>query len=410
MRIAPLQNNDNNIQPFTLKEGSLKTEVVIANRGAAHSLPPEVRDLYEMWVEFEAVDANGQKLFHSGFLHPDGTLDESAHVYKSILLDQQARPITRHQIWLTGNKAYDNTIQAGRADVVRFEFDLPKNINTPITLKAAVNYRRFNQEYTDYVLKQQRRVLSLPIVKMAETMVKISPSTREVKSVANSIEARRWNDYGIALLEQTQYGAAATAFQQAIELTPEDLNLWINAAIAEMRSERFGPELSQWQKAAALLSKALSLEPTNHRAQFYQALVWRGMGKYIEAAEQLQILARLYPRDREVQKQLAQTTYVLGDLRLTRTALELVLAIDPNDANSYQLLASIYANENAVEKAAKTEQLYLQWREDPMAEALSTRFFAAHPEWQDERINTHTHRPKAAARGIVRGKAAAPQH
>jgi hypothetical protein len=100
-------------------------EAVISNRNAAHSFPPEVRDLYEAWAEFEAIDAAGKTIFHSGFVKADGMLDESAHLYKQILLDEQSRPITRHQIWLTNIKAYDNAILPGRSDIARFRFRIP---------------------------------------------------------------------------------------------------------------------------------------------------------------------------------------------------------------------------------------------------------------------------------------------
>jgi hypothetical protein len=123
--------------------------VVVANRNAAHSFPPEVRDLYEAWVEFEATDETGRTIFHSGALGPDGGLDESTHVYKTLILDQAGRPITRHQIWLTHIKAYDNTINAGRSDVVRYRFRVPgteagHHAVKQLRLSAQVNYRRFN--------------------------------------------------------------------------------------------------------------------------------------------------------------------------------------------------------------------------------------------------------------------------
>jgi Cytochrome c554 and c-prime len=106
----------------------LTAEVVVANRKAGHSFPPELRDMYEPWVEFEAVDASGRTIFHSGFIRPDKTLDESAHVYKSVLLDYAARPLTRHQVWLGTVKAYDNFINAGRSDIARFRFRVPAEL------------------------------------------------------------------------------------------------------------------------------------------------------------------------------------------------------------------------------------------------------------------------------------------
>jgi hypothetical protein len=55
--------------------------VVIQNKNIGHSLVPEVRDLYEPWVEFVVKDAGGKEIYHSGFLKPDGMLDERAHSF-----------------------------------------------------------------------------------------------------------------------------------------------------------------------------------------------------------------------------------------------------------------------------------------------------------------------------------------
>jgi Cytochrome c554 and c-prime len=199
-------------------------EVVVANRNAAHSFPPEVRDLYEAWVEFLATDQDGRMIFHSGSVAADGALDESAHVYKTLILDQAGRPITRHQIWLTNIKAYDNTINAGRSDVVRFRFRLPNEANNSanrfVRLRARVNYRRFNQDYIGYVLGRRQSRLTVPIVAMAEAEVKLVPGEVAQQMTASQAEARRWNDYGIGLLEQAQYGAAASAFRQAGHCDP----------------------------------------------------------------------------------------------------------------------------------------------------------------------------------------------
>lgn len=282
----------------------ITVEVVVSNRNAAHSFPPEVRDLYESWVEFEAIDWEGRSIFHSGYVKPDGMLDETAHVYKTILLDEEGRHITRHQIWLINIKAYDNAIQAGRSDVARFRFRVPVSASRSIKLRARVNYRRLNQEYTDYVLRRRNRRLSLPVVQMAESVAVLSSGKTQssYQSATSNSQSKRWNDYGIGLLEQAQYGAAAAAFGRASALDPVDSNLLVNQAIAEMRTERFGPEREQIKKAAELLDRALMIAPTNERARFYRALVLRAQGKISEAAQELSRIAAEYPRDREVQR------------------------------------------------------------------------------------------------------------
>ncbi|HEY0762429.1 MAG TPA: multiheme c-type cytochrome [Pyrinomonadaceae bacterium] len=408
---------------LSLRPGEeITAEVVIANRKAAHSFAPEVRDLYEIWVAFEAVDNHGRTLMRSGFLKPDGMLDESAHVYKAILLDEDARTITRHQIWLTNVVGYNNAIPAGRCDVARFRFRLPENWSSQeagaVTLKATVNYRRFTQEYTNYVLKRQGRKLTLPIVRMAESEVRILPAARKTSTAKNDSDkkdrgakdvlARRWNDYGIALLEQAQYGPAAEAFRHAAELNPSDLNPLVSAAIAEMKTERFGPERNQLSKAAGLLEAALKIDPNNARARYVHALLLRSQGNSLLAATEFAKLSQEYPRDREVARQLGQTLYGLGRIAEARVAFEAVIAVDPTDFGAYQFLSPIYQSEGQSEKADRARSLFLQWRDDPMASSIAARFFAAHPQWADERILAHTHDGDSPPRPVLSGLLATP--
>lgn len=411
--IAPLLPNGHNC--FTPLPGEeVVAEVVVSNRNAAHSFPPEVRDLYEAWVEFEAIDSAGKTIFHSGFVKADGMLDESAHVYKQIILDEQARPITRHQIWLTNIKAYDNAILPGRSDVARFRFRMPEGVkaNEPVSLRARVNYRRLNQEYTNYVLRRQRRELTLPVVRMAEAAVKLTADVHAamIKPSKFDLQWKRWNDYGIGLLEQAQYGQAADAFRRASAAAPNDPSLIVNIAIAEMRTERFGPERDQWRKASSLLEEALKLDPMNWRARYFRALVLRGDGRLPEAADELKQVVARYPRDREALRSLGQTLLTTGHVAEARAAFERVIAIDPTDFGAWQFLTSIYASENRKAEAERAQSLYLLWRDDPRAYDIALRFFAAHPQWADERIGAHAHGQHSARRPVVVGAQAAPDH
>jgi predicted Zn-dependent protease len=95
----------------------------------------------------------------------------------------------------------------------------------------------------------------------------------------------------------------------------------------------------------------------------------------------LRALAKEYPRDREVQRQLGQTLYSLGRLDEARSALETVVAIEPQDAGAYQMLAPIYASQGRNEDAGRARAQYLQWRDDPLANPIAAKFYAAHPEW-----------------------------
>jgi Flp pilus assembly protein TadD len=403
-RLSALANNAANRADWR-QGGEVTAEVVIANRLAAHSFAPEVRDLYEIWVEFEAQDAAGKTVFHSGFIKPDKHLDESAHIYKAILLDEEARPVTRHQIWRANVKAYDNAIQAGRSDVARFRFRLPPG---PFTLRARVNYRRFNQEYTEYVLGRQRRAFGLPVARMAETTLKLAPAAPPICDEPADKLARRWHDYGIGLMEQAQYGPAAAAFRRAAELAPDDPNPLVSAAVAELRTERYGPELAQLNKAKELLERALQFAPGDARARFFQALLLRSRREANAAAAELATLAREYPRDRQVWRELGATLYALGRLDEARNAFGNVRDLDPTDAGAYQFLAPLYQGLGRRDEAAYAREKYLQWREDPLADSLAARFFARQPAWADERVAAHTHGANAAPRPTLTGAQAAP--
>jgi Flp pilus assembly protein TadD len=417
-RLAPLAPAKDYRSAF--KPGQEVTvEVVVSNRKAAHSFPPELRDMYEPWVEFEALDSSGHVFYHSGFIKPDQTLDESAHVYKAILLDEQSRPITRHQVWLAKIKAYDNAVPPGRSDIARYRFRLPAGADaSAITLRARVNYRRFIQEYTSYVLQRRSAALDIPVVCMAQAEVKLlnQGAIAEGKQISNpsadkaalSKQAKRWNDYGIGLLQQAQYGPAAEAFRQASALSPDDPDLLISAAIAEMSTERYGFEREQLSKAAVLLDAALKINPLLPRARFYHALLIRSEGRTREAADELAGVAREHPRDREVQRQLGQTLYTLGQFAEARAAFEAILAIDPNDTGAYQFLAPLYESEGRSAEAARARSLYLSWREDPLADKIAIRFFTAHPEWADERVGPHIHGAASSLRPTLTGHFAAP--
>jgi Flp pilus assembly protein TadD len=407
--VTQLQPNATNNLPAQPGE-AITAEVVVSSRVIGHSLAPEVRDLYEIWVEFKVTDANNKTVYHSGFIKPDLFLDESAHTYKAILLDAESRPITRHQIWLTTAVSYNTALPAGRSDIARFRFRMPEQQQAgSLKLEARVKYRRLTQEYTNYVLAQRGASLTMPVVEMAEAQTELSPGPQTtIVMTESTAEARRWNDYGIGLLEQSQYGPASEAFRKAHEIEPDNPDYLVSAAVAELRTERYGPERNQLHKAAELIDAALKLNPALPRARFYHAIVLRGQGQHKAAADKLIQLGREFPRDRLVQRELGATLYALGRIDGATAAFEAVIGIDPTDFGAYQYLASLYAAAGRSNDAERAGKLFQQWREDPLAAGVGARFFALNPQWADERMPLHTHDLSSTARPVLIGKRAAP--
>jgi predicted Zn-dependent protease len=175
-----------------------------------------------------------------------------------------------------------------------------------------------------------------------------------------------------------------------------------------MKTERFSPERSQWVKAAALLARAIEIDPASPRTRYFQALLLRGAGKPRESADLLTALSREFPRDREVQRQLGQTLLTLGRLTDARAAFTAILRIDPTDAGAYQFLSPLYASEGLKSDAARALAQYFRWRDDPLAQSVVIRFFADNPSWAEERVGLHVHDGSSSDRPILAGKFAAP--
>ena len=130
--IAPLGS-----VPFQLAPNDVvDAYVVVQNKNIGHSLIPEVRDLYEAWVEVTVKDAAGHDIYHSGFLQPDGLLDKRAHSFTNRPVNISGEFVDNHKVWTIHSVAYDNTIQSGRSALVRYEFRIPRDAKGPLTITA----------------------------------------------------------------------------------------------------------------------------------------------------------------------------------------------------------------------------------------------------------------------------------
>jgi hypothetical protein len=99
----------------------------------------------------------------------------------------------------------------------------------------------------------------------------------------------------------------------------------------------------------------------------------------------------------------------MGRIAEARQAFETVIGVDPTDFGAYQFLSPIYQSEGETDKANYARFLFLQWRDDPMASTIAARFFAAHPQWADERVLAHTHDGDSPLRPVLSGLLAAPE-
>jgi len=367
---------------------TLVADVVIQNKGIAHSFIPEQRDFYEAWVDFTVKDGFGKTLVESGFIQPDGNLDPSAHSFTNRLINVKGELNDLHQIWHNRVLAYNNALQSGRSQLVRYRFRLPKDISGQIVLNARVRYRRFNQHFIDYAMAQKQ--YPLPVVDIAS-------DTRTVQIGENLPDAAafrerspgaqpwmRWNNYGIALLDAQQYQASVQAFERVASLRPDYADAFTNMAVVEISWEKY-------DDAKGNLAKALTLLPGDPRALYYRALVERNAGQVKESIADLQATLVKYPKFKDALRELGFNLYQEHDYPAARDAYQRLQAIDPDDLAAHYQLAILYRRLGDKAKAAIESARFADQKDDPTASTYALEFLRKHPEVASESVVWHTH-------------------
>jgi tetratricopeptide (TPR) repeat protein len=390
--IAPINRKD-----FKIKEGdTLTADVVVTNKNIGHSFPPELRDFYEAYIEFTVSDVNDKVLYKSGFIKPKGDLDEKAHAYKTYLVKEDGSFNDLHLIWKTKVIAQNLAIPSGRSDLARYKFTVPANIGGQIKLSAKLQYRRFTRVFSDYSLGKSK---DLPVVLMAKSE-RVLTVGDENKSQPIDPKAmpdwRRWNNYGIALLDQRQFPQAADAFDEVIDYDVKDYKAFAftNKALALM-------ELGGWKEAEKLINKALSLDAQNMRAIFQSGRIERVLSRLDEAEANFKKVLEKYPRDRMTLQQLGELAKIKSDtvpkeqrnaqLEIAENYYKQILAIDPEDMGSHYNMMIIYQKLGKRDEAKKESLIFKDLKDDPQVTALAGNFLQTNLNIGNESLPFHTH-------------------
>ena len=391
--------------PFSAKPNDrLTAYVVIQNKNIGHSLIPEVRDLYEAWVQFTVTDAAGESIYRSGYLRPDGTLDPGAHSFTNRPVDATGNFVDNHKVWTIHSVAYDNSVQAGRSTLVRYDFELPGDAEGPFTMKAAVEYRHLRQTYLNNVLGTNHP--AYPVVELAANTQTIAfgDNTPSGTATGENPEWMRWNNLGIGYLDQLQYAEAEQAFAQVVRLRPDYKDGYINQ----------GVNLIEWEKYAEArvpLEKALALQPSDARALYYLALVERRQRHSEAEIADLQQVVAQYPQSRDARRELGISYFQQHKVEEAMTQFQALQSIDPDDIAAHYNLAILYRRLGMKQQASEQAAQYAMKRIDPGAPTYSLDYLRKHPEISNESVPWHMHSetksvPPPAVGGALAGDGA----
>ena len=389
--VAPLGK-----QSYTLNAGDPVTvSVVIQNKGIAHSHVPEQRDMYESWVQFTVKRDDGSIVMQSGFLKPNGELDERAHSFTNRLINKDGGLNDLHQVWANRVVAYNNTIQSGRSQIVRYQFRVPESMQSgALTVTAQVNYRRFDQHFVNFGL-------SKGYVQPVVTMV---ARTRVLKIGRNEADAAldpadnpvwmRWNNYGIGLLDAQQYADAAHAFEQVAKLRPDYPDAYTNIALANFQWERYDQARASLDKSLQLLDTAKPGDTTKTnraRALYYMALVERNEGNLDKAIDDLKQVADTFPESRDAHRELGFSYYQQHKYDPARVEYERVQTIDPDDLSAHYNLSILYRRLGMKDKAVVEAAKFADQKDDPTANTYALEYLRKHDEIAAESVPWHVH-------------------
>jgi tetratricopeptide (TPR) repeat protein len=200
------------------------------------------------------------------------------------------------------------------------------------------------------------------------------PSTRE-----------RWNDYGIGLLLQGDLKGAEAAFLQVTRIDPKYADGWVNVGRARLQEGNLAG-------AEEALRRALELDATLAKTHFFLGTVLKNDGRYDESLGHLRTAARLYPRDRVVRNQIGRVLFLKRQFGAAIAELQRVLQIDPEDLQAHYNLMLCYQGLGDNTRAEQERVLYLRFKADESAQAITGPYRQLNPEDNNERQAIHEHR------------------
>jgi hypothetical protein len=119
--------------------GALEFDVVVHNVAAGHSLPTSLTELREMWVTLEVRAEDGQILFHSGHLEPDGEIPEGAMRFGAIAGDMRGE--VTYKPWEVHQFLRKRLVPAKGSASDTFRTDVPRKFSGPLLIEARLLYR-----------------------------------------------------------------------------------------------------------------------------------------------------------------------------------------------------------------------------------------------------------------------------
>ncbi|HXJ95206.1 MAG TPA: tetratricopeptide repeat protein [Terriglobia bacterium] len=418
---APLGRADAALHPGE----TARVEVVVRTRKVGHFFPGGTVDAFDCWVELQARDSKGRIIFWSGEVADNGKgpVDPGAHFYKSLQLDEHGNVINKRNAWSTHAVVYAHLIPPGAADTIHYRLKVPRDVGDHITFIAKLNYRKFSWWNTQWAFAGVRDpsnpypnvtkdyddgqwvftgstagdsesikgIPNVPIVVMSEDTktVPVAPASKREPEFQEAVtlnphDWERWNDYGIGLLLQGDLKGAERAFKIVTQERPGYADGWVNVARALIQEGNI-------EAAKPMLAKAMEVNPSLASAHYFDGLALKTDGDYPDAYHQFSLAAARYPSDRVNRNQMGRMLFLQRKYSQAVAEYDRTLSIDPEDLEAHYNLMLCYRGLNEDALASREEKLYLRFKANESAQAITGPFKLDHPDDNNEAQPIHEH-------------------
>ncbi len=398
--VAPLRPQVPRVRPGA----TYLLEAVVRTVKLGHPLTQGTVDSNELWADVTVSDADGRVVGRSGGLGRFNEVDPWSHFLNVYMLDRDGNRIDHRNAQDIFVPLYNNQIPPGAAAVLHYRLEVPPGTRGPLTVRANVNYRKFDTIYLNYVFGTNytrggsfQITNDLPITVMASDLLTLPVEGGPGLATANPDSKipvwQRWNDYGIGLFLKGDKGSekgelvqAAEAFAQVEKAGRADGPL--NLARVYFKEGRLDDAVGALGRA----NDTNRFKPAGNRwtIAWLNGLVNKQNG-YLDRAIQdfKSILEDRYPeleergfdfsRDYEVINELGQTLFERakaerGDPVRQREFLEAAarrfrdtLAIDSENVTAHYNLALIHGQLGEREKASEHRAFHERYRPDDNA-------------------------------------------
>ncbi|HHB13301.1 MAG TPA: tetratricopeptide repeat protein [Chromatiales bacterium] len=389
--------------PVLQPGGRYLLETVVRTLKVGHLFTQGTADSNQVWVDI-TVRAGDRIIGRSGGMNELGEVDPWSHFINAYVLDRHGNRIDRRNGQDIFVALYNHQIPPGAADVVHYAFQVPEDVREPITVEAAVRYRKFDTTYLRYIQGDAFRRNDLPVATLATDRV-VFP-VAGTPSAAGSRPApgatwQRWNDYGIGLLRKGNKGSSKGELRQA-EAAFRQVEALGHADGALNRARVYFKE-GRLDEAVEALQQAAEAGAYPWVVAWYTGLVNEQNGYLDEAIENFRDILQTrfaearsrafdFSKDYRVWNALGKTLFERakqerGDSRRERRAALLheavdafraVLKLDPENVTAHYNLSLILARLGEHAAAERHRMLHLKYKPDDNAMARPVALHRQH--------------------------------